>query len=107
MPFNDTIGKLNDALFPTNPSKETANRLGVFGGESFGFAHGVDTMFAKNFYKDNAVGDQFAVAVGMTTPIPRSIFKSYALSSLFLDLTSSTITVSSESSSRSSESSLC
>jgi len=79
MPFNDTIGKLNDALFPTNPSKETANRLGVFGGESFGFAHGVDTMFAKNFYKDKAVPDEFGVAVGMNAPVPRSIFNKYAL----------------------------
>ena len=79
MPFNDTIGKLNDALFPTNPSKETANRLGVFGGESFGFAHGVDTMFAKNFYVDKAVPDEFGVAVGMNAPVPRSIFNKYAL----------------------------
>jgi len=83
MPFLDKLGenanKLNDALFPTNPSKETADRLGVFGGESFGFAHGVDTLFAKNFYVDTAVPDQFGVAVGMNTPIPRSVFNKYAL----------------------------
>ena len=30
MSFSDKIGKLNDALFPTNPSKETDQRLGVF-----------------------------------------------------------------------------
>ena len=81
MAFNDKIGKLNDALFPTNPSKETDQRLGVFGGESFGFAHGVDTMFADTFYKDKAVADEFGVAVGMTSPIPRSIFNKYALHS--------------------------
>ncbi len=83
MPFLDKLGenanKLNDALFPTNPSKETADRIGVFGGESFGFAHGVDTLFAKNFYVDTAVPDQFGVAVGMNTPIPRSVFNKYAL----------------------------
>ena len=79
MSFSDRVQSLNDALFPTNPSKETADRLGVFGGQSFGFAHGVDTLFANNFYQDKAVGDQFAVAVGMTTPIPRSIFNKFAL----------------------------
>ena len=79
MPFNDTIGKLNDALFPTNPSKETDQIVGVFGGESFGFAHGVDTLFAKNFYTAGAVPDVFGVAVGMNSVIPRSIFNRYAL----------------------------
>ena len=79
MSFSENIGKLNDALFPTNPSKETDQRLGVFGGESFGFAHGVDAMFADSFYKDKAVADEFGVAVGMTSPIPRSIFNKYAL----------------------------
>jgi len=79
MPLSDKIGKLNDALFPTNPSKETDQIVGVFGGESFGFAHGVDTLFAKNFYTAGAVPDVFGVAVGMNSVIPRSIFNRYAL----------------------------
>ena len=79
MSFSDKIGKLNDALFPTNPSKETDQRLGVFGGESFGFAHGVETLFAKSFYANGAAPDEFAVAVGMNQIVPRSIFNRYAL----------------------------
>ena len=79
MGFSDKIGKLNDALFPTNPSKETDQIVGAFGGESFGFAHGVDTLFAKNFYTQGAVPDVFGVAVGMNSVIPRSIFNRYAL----------------------------
>jgi len=79
MPFNDRIADLNDALFPTNPSKNTADRIGAFGGESFGFAHGVETLFAKSFYSQGAVPDQFSVAVGMNQPVPRSIFNRYAL----------------------------
>lgn len=63
---------------PPNPNSSTANRLGVFGGESFGFAHGVEEI-VKNFYVDRAVGDEFGVAIGMNTPIPRSIFQKYAL----------------------------
>ena len=63
MSFYDKIGKLNDALFQTNPSKETDQRLGVFGGESFGFANGVETLFAKSFYANGAAPDEFAVAV--------------------------------------------
>ena len=47
MSFSDKIGKLNDAMFPTNPSKETDQRLGVFGGESFGFAHGVENTLTE------------------------------------------------------------
>ena len=80
MSFSDKIQSLNDALFPTNPSKETADRLGVFGGQSFGFAHGVDTLFAQTFYKDRAVPDEFGVAVGMNAPVPKSIFNKFALS---------------------------
>ena len=79
MSFSDKIQSLNDALFPTNPSKETADRLGVFGGQSFGFAHGVDTLFAQTFYKDRAVPDEFGVAVGMNAPVPKSIFNKFAL----------------------------
>ncbi len=79
MSFSDKIGKLNDALFPTNPSKETDQRLGVFGGESFGFAHGVETLFAKSFYANGAAPDEFAVAIGMNQVVPRSIFNRYAL----------------------------
>lgn len=77
--LSNKIGNLNSALFPDNPSKETDQRLGVFGGESTGFAHGVDTLFAKSFYQGKAVADQFGVAAGMNTPIPRSIFNRYAL----------------------------
>mgnify|MGYP003624296398 CR=1 FL=1 len=79
MPFSDKIGKLNDALFPTNPSKETDQRIGAFGGEATGFAHGVETLFAKSFYANGSVPDVFGVAVGMNSVIPRSIFNRYAL----------------------------
>ena len=34
---------------PPNPNSSTATRLGVFGGESTGFAHGVETAIAKSF----------------------------------------------------------
>ena len=57
----------------------TATRLGVFGGESTGFAHGVETAIAKSFYSNGAVPDQFGVAFGMKAVIPRSIFNRYAL----------------------------
>ena len=79
MPLSDKIGKLNDALFPTNPSKETDQRIGAFGGEATGFAHGVETLFAKSFYANGSVPDVFGVAVGMNSVIPRSIFNRYAL----------------------------
>ena len=64
---------------PPNPNSSTTNRLGVFGGESTGFAHGIETLYAKSFYSKRAVPDQFGVAVGMDAPIPRSIFNRYAL----------------------------
>lgn len=64
---------------PTNPNSSTATRLGVFGGESTGFAHGVETAIAKSFYSNGAVPDQFGVAFGMKAVIPRSIFNRYAL----------------------------
>ena len=64
---------------PPNPNSSTTNRLGVFGGESTGFAHGIEALYAKSFYSKRAVPDQFGVAVGMKAPIPRSIFNRYAL----------------------------
>lgn len=80
MALNDAIQSVNDALFPTNPNKNTADRLGVFGGESTGFAHGVETMFAKTFYQAGSKPDAFGVAKGNSeTVIPRSIFNRYAL----------------------------
>ena len=80
MSFSNAVGSLNDALFPTNPSKETSERLGVFGGESFGFAHGVENLIAKSFYSNGAKPDEFGVSAGMKgIEIPRSIFNRYAL----------------------------
>ena len=76
-----TIGSnssVNDNTAP-NPNSSTAERLGVFGGESTGFAHGVETLYAQSFYSQKSVADQFGVAVGMDAPIPRSIFNKYAL----------------------------
>ncbi len=67
MSFSDKIGKLNDALFPTNPSKETDQRLGVFGGESFGFAHGVDA-------EDCVPSNLLASALILIAPLPISNF---------------------------------
>lgn len=80
MSFSNTVSNLNDALFPTNPSKQTSERLGVFGGESFGFAHGVENLIAKSFYSNGAKPDEFGVSTGMKgIEIPRSIFNRYAL----------------------------
>ena len=80
MSLSNAIGSLNDALFPTNPSKVTSERLGVFGGESTGFAHGVETLFAKSFYTNRAKPDEFGVSEGMKgIEVPRSIFNRYAL----------------------------
>ena len=80
-PFSTNTGSnssVNDNT-PPNPNSSTTNRLGVFGGESTGFAHGIETLYAKSFYSKRAVPDQFGVAVGMDAPIPRSIFNRYAL----------------------------
>ena len=64
---------------PPNPNSSTPNRLGVFGGESAGFARGLESSTAKSFYTNRAVADEFGVAVGMNSEIPRSIFQKFAL----------------------------
>jgi hypothetical protein len=65
---------------PPNPNSPSPVRLGVFGGESTGFAHGVETLAAKTFYEGRANPDEFGVSAGMKgIEIPRSIFNRYAL----------------------------
>jgi hypothetical protein len=79
---NETTTQSNASVnnnTPPNPNSSTANRLGVFGGESAGFARGLESSTAKSFYTERAVADQFGVAVGMNSEIPRSIFQKYAL----------------------------
>jgi hypothetical protein len=66
--------QINEGSFRSSP-------LGVFGGESVGFAGDVLNAVTKNFYSKDfgAEGDGFTVAKGMTDKIPRSIFNEYAL----------------------------
>ena len=68
-----------NANTPPNPNSPTSNRIGVFGGEATGFAHGIETMYAKSFYANGATPDVLGVAVGMNQTVPRSIFNRYAL----------------------------
>ena len=42
------VSNLNSAMFP-QPNKLNNERLGVFGGESVGFAKGVGELYAKQF----------------------------------------------------------
>ena len=80
--FNTTNVASNSSVndnTPPNPNSSNPNRLGVFGGESTGFAHGVESLMAQSFYSNGAVPDVFGVAVGMDSVIPRSIFNRYAL----------------------------
>jgi hypothetical protein len=79
MPINlkDTIAGLNDALYP-GPNSVNATRLGVFGGESSGFARGVEELYSNGFYGVKVDPDGFTVAKGQGA-IPRSIFNQYAL----------------------------
>lgn len=80
MPINlsDRISNLNDALYPS-PNKNNSERIGAFGGESTGFAHGVETLFAKSFYQERTQADAFGVPKGMNSPVPRSVFNKFAL----------------------------
>lgn len=66
---------------PTSDSDNVASgTLGVFGGESAGFAHGVDQLYAASFYQGRTKPDGLTVAKGMDgIEIPRSIFNQYAL----------------------------
>ena len=74
----DRITNTESAL-PPNPSSINSSAVGVFGGESVGFAGDVLSQVTKNFYGISAVGDAYTVAKGMDAPIPRSIFNQYAL----------------------------
>lgn len=63
----------------TNAGSFNSTPLGVFGGESVGFAGDVLNEVTKNFYSKRAAADGYTVAKGMGSPIPRSIFNEYAL----------------------------
>ena len=79
MKLDNAISNLNDAIFPA-VNKNTPGLLGAFGGESAGFAAGVDAIYTQNFYRVGAKPDAFTVAKGMEdTDIPQSIANSYAL----------------------------
>ena len=69
---------LNSAM-PPSPNSNQATPLGVFGGESVGFAGDIMEAVTANFYGLRAVGDAYTVAKGMGSEIPRSIFNEYAL----------------------------
>jgi len=79
MNFSDKVQSLNDALFP-GPDKNSPSRLGVFGGQSSGFAAGVAETYSNSFYQQGAKPDAYTVASGMEDMvIPQSIANSYAL----------------------------
>jgi len=78
------VGRTNilglNGASPPNPNSNQATPLGVFGGDSRGFASDVLTEATKNFYVERAVGDAYTVPKGMgETMIPRSLFNEYAL----------------------------
>lgn len=73
------ISKLADAFAQNPRSIGRTGNLGVFGGESAGFAADVLLESTRGFYGGRAVADDAGVAKGMTMPIPRSIFNEYAL----------------------------
>lgn len=75
--MGNKINTVNDAL-PLNAGGFN-KRLGVFGGESAGFAGDVLEQVTKSFYGTRAEADLFTVAKGMVSPIPKSIFNRYAL----------------------------
>jgi hypothetical protein len=76
--MSEPISNVDSAL-PINPGGINGRTLGVFGGESVGFAQDVLQQVTRNFYGRSAVADAYSVAKGMDTPIPRSIFNEYAL----------------------------
>lgn len=73
------ISKVADAFAQNPRSIGRSGNLGVFGGESAGFAADVLHEATKGFYGFRAVADDAGVAKGMTAPIPTSIFNEYAL----------------------------
>jgi hypothetical protein len=75
---SEIITGLNSAL-PTGPNSNNAVTLGVFGGESVGFASDVADAVSETFYSKSVAPDAYTVAKGMNAPIPRSIFNEYAL----------------------------
>lgn len=75
--MGEIINTVSDAL-PLNAGGFN-KRLGVFGGESAGFAGDVLGQVTDSFYRGRAQADSFTVAKGMDDLIPRSIFNQYAL----------------------------
>jgi hypothetical protein len=72
--MSNRVSKISDALPPSVGGFN--KRLGVFGGESAGFAN---SILDKVTYSNRAVADKYTVAKGMTDPMPKSIFNKYAL----------------------------
>ena len=79
--FGQKIRDLNDSIFP-GPNKNNDQILGVFGGESVGFARSLADTVATSFYS----ADNAAEASGDTIPkgmsgkkIVGSIANKYAL----------------------------
>ena len=75
------IDDLNKAMYP-QPNKVNNGLLGVFGGESVGFAKGVGELYSKNFYNagNRKTPDAGTVAKDMaTSQLPGSIANKYAL----------------------------
>jgi hypothetical protein len=72
------IGSLNDAL-PPGPNSSSSDRLGVFGGSSYGFADGIIQEYAKTFYSNKLKPDPFTIPDNGPSELPRAIGNSYAL----------------------------
>lgn len=75
--MGEIINTISDAL-PLNAGGFN-KRLGVFGGESTGFAGDVLDAVSDSFYRARVEADAASKPKGMTDLIPRSIFNQYAL----------------------------
>jgi|TARA_R110001592_G_scaffold59120_3_gene179247 hypothetical protein len=76
---DNTITDINSALFP-GPAKNNALLNSAFGGESVGFAKGVDANYSGQFYTNSAEPSAESVPAGMgTTKLANSLANSYAL----------------------------
>jgi hypothetical protein len=76
---NNTVTSINSALPQPQQFSDRNTTLGVFGGESFGFASSVESRYASNFYVNRVQPDGLTVPKAFNDFLPRSIFNQYAL----------------------------
>lgn len=76
---NNTVTSINSALPQPQQFSDRNTTLGVFGGESFGFASSVESRYASTFYTNGAQPDGLTVPKGFKDSLPRAIFNKYAL----------------------------